>query len=33
MFPDLATSYLKERNAGSLVPEELLIKSDVNDAK
>ncbi len=31
MFPDLATSYLKERNAGSLVPEELLIKSDVND--
>ena len=32
MFPDLATSFLKERNAGSLVPEELLIKSEANDA-
>jgi len=32
MFPDLATSFLKERNAGTLVPEELLVKSEVGDA-
>jgi len=32
MFPDLATIFLKERNAGTLVPEELLEKNNINTA-
>lgn len=32
MFPDIGQTYLQERNAGSLVPEELLDKESVNAA-